>query len=68
MKMKKIIALLLVAVMAMALMVGCGQEKEEPLEFVFIGPMSGGAAWSQAEKGFYAACEELGINGQYEIL
>ena len=65
MKMKKIIALLLVAVMAMSLMVGCGQEKEEPLEFVFIGPMSGGAAWSQAEKGFYAACEELGIDGQY---
>lgn len=38
---------------------------EEELNFYFISLMSGGAAWSRAEAGFYDACEELGINGQY---
>lgn len=27
--------------------------------------MSGGAAWSQFERGFFDACDELGINGYY---
>lgn len=35
------------------------------LDFYFISLMTGGAAWSRAEKGFNDACEELGINGQF---
>lgn len=64
MKIKKLIALLLVAVLAMSLMVGCGSEEEE-LDFYFISLMTGGAAWSRAEQGFNDACEKYGINGQY---
>lgn len=30
-----------------------------------FGPMTGGAAWGQFEKGFYQACEELGWEGHY---
>jgi len=62
--MKKI-ALLLAVVMLLSMLAGCGSKEEETLEFVFIGPMSGGAAWGRAEKGFYDACKELGIEGQY---
>ena len=62
--MKKLIAMLLVVIMVMSLMVGCGAEEEE-LDFYFISLMTGGAAWSRAEQGFKDACEELGINGQY---
>ena len=65
MKIKKLIALLLVAVLAMSLMVGCGSEEEEELDFYFISLMTGGAAWTRAEQGFNDACKELGINGQY---
>ena len=64
MKLKKLIALLLVVVMAMSVMAGCSAEEEE-LDFYFISLMTGGAAWSRAEQGFKDACEELGINGQY---
>ena len=38
---------------------------DEPLEFYFVALMTGGAAWSRAEKGFNDACAELGINGHY---
>ena len=64
MKLKKLIALLLVVIMAMSVFAGCGKE-EETLEFQFISLMTGGAAWSRAEQGFKDACEELGIEGQY---
>lgn len=40
-------------------------ESGEAYDFYFISLMSGGAAWSQAERGFYDACEEFGVNGQY---
>ena len=63
--MKKLIAMLLVVVMVMSLMVGCGGSQDEELEFYFVSLMSGGAAWSRAEQGFYDACEELGVSGQY---
>lgn len=65
MKLKKLIALLLVVILAMSCMAGCGAEEEEELDFYFISLMTGGAAWSRAEQGFKDACEELGINGQY---
>lgn len=66
MKLKKWIALLLVVVMATTALAGCGKkEEEEKLDFYFIALMTGGAAWSRAEKGFNDACAELGINGQY---
>lgn len=65
MKLKKLIALLLVVVMAMSVMTGCGGAEDEELDFYFISLMTGGAAWSRAEQGFKDACEELGINGQF---
>lgn len=37
----------------------------EAVKAYFIGPMAGGAAWGQAEKGFLKACEEFGWEGQY---
>ena len=37
----------------------------EAVKAYFVGPMSGGAAWGQAEKGFMQACEDLGWEGQY---
>lgn len=37
----------------------------ETVKAYFIGPMSGGAAWGQAEKGFMKACEDSGWEGQY---
>ena len=63
--MKKLIAMLLVVVMVMSMMVGCGGSQDEELEFYCVSLMSGGAAWSRAEQGFYDACEELGVKGQY---
>lgn len=65
MKAKKLIALLLVVIFGISIMTGCGSKKEEPLEFYFISPMTGGAAWSRAEQGFNDACKELGINGHF---
>lgn len=66
MKLKKLIALLLVVVLAASVMVGCGSaDEEEELNFQFISLMTGGAAWSRAEQGFNDACKDLGINGQY---
>lgn len=46
---------------------GQGEEQKsgEGLKVYQISVMSGGAAWGQDEKGFYAACEELGWDGQY---
>lgn len=64
MKLKKMIALLLVVVLSLSCLAGCGAE-EEQLEFYFVSLMSGGAAWSRAEQGFLDACEELGVAGQY---
>lgn len=64
MKLKKMIALLLVVVLSLSCLAGCGAE-EEQLEFNFVSLMSGGAAWSRAEQGFLDACEELGVAGQY---
>ncbi len=40
-------------------------EPAEPIKAFFVGPMPGGAAWGQAEKGFLQACEDLGWEGQY---
>ena len=37
----------------------------EKISATFVGVMKGGAAWGQAEAGFYAACAELGWEGQY---
>lgn len=65
MKLKKLIALLLVVIMAVSVMTGCGGAEDETLEFQFISLMTGGAAWSRAEQGFNDACKELGIEGQY---
>lgn len=66
MKIKKLFALLLTAVMAISMLAGCSAKKEdETLEFYFISLMSGGAAWSRAEQGFLDACKEFGINGHY---
>ena len=65
MKLKKLIALLLVVIMVMSVFTGCGAEKEETLEFQFISLMTGGAAWSRAEQGFNDACKELGVEGQF---
>lgn len=65
MNFKKLTALVLVAVMALTMMAGCGAAEDEPLEFYFISLMTGGAAWSRAEQGFKDACEEFGIEGQY---
>lgn len=65
MKCKKLIALLLAAIIAIPIMSGCSSSESEELDFYFIALMTGGAAWSRAEKGFNDACEELGINGQY---
>lgn len=66
MKLKKLTALLLAAVMTMSLMAGCSSSSgDDELEFYFISLMTGGAAWSRAEKGFNDACKELGISGQY---
>lgn len=42
-----------------------GTSSGDPLEFYFVALMTGGAAWSRAEKGFNDACAELGINGHY---
>lgn len=64
MKLKKMIALLLVVVLSLSCLAGCGAEDEQ-LEFYFVSLMSGGAAWSRAEQGFLDACEELGVAGQY---
>ncbi len=36
----------------------------EAVQAYFVGPMSGGAAWGQAGKGFMQACEDLGWEGQ----
>lgn len=65
MNMKKMIALLMAVMMVASMMVGCGASEDEELEFYFVSLMSGGAAWSRAEQGFYDACEELGVKGQY---
>lgn len=44
-----------------------GEVKVDPstIDAYAITVMSGGAAWSQFERGFLAACDELGINGYY---
>ncbi len=65
-KAKKLCTLLLAAAMVVSMLTGCGSSsQDEDLEFYFIALMTGGAAWSRAEKGFNDACEELGISGQY---
>ncbi len=38
---------------------------EETVVCYSFGVMSGGPAWSQFQKGFYTACEELGWEGHY---
>ena len=42
------------------------ETKAKP-EAYFIACMSGGAAWSRAEKGFNDACSDLGITGYYLV-
>lgn len=41
------------------------EAEDEALKAFFIGPMAGGAAWGQAEKGFLEGCEKYGWEGQY---
>ncbi len=41
------------------------QANPSDIDAYAITVMSGGAAWSQFERGFYDACEELGISGYY---
>lgn len=65
------------AILALSLMLGgCSgkpdpasttppKKSEETVKAYFVGPMSGGAAWGQAEKGFLQACADLGWEGQY---
>lgn len=73
--MKKLLTILLVAALALT-MVACGeasapvtsaseQGNKEKLTVYSFGPMTGGAAWGQFEKGFYDACNELGWEGHY---
>lgn len=65
MKQKKKFSFVLLVVMMMTLLNGCGESSDEALEFYFISLMTGGAAWSRAEAGFNDACADLGISGQY---
>lgn len=81
MKKNSIIRSLLAIVVMLALavsMTACGSSspnvedvteapKAEAEQFVVysFGPMTGGAAWSAFEDGFYDACEELGWEGHY---
>lgn len=72
--MKKLLTILLVVALALA-MVACGEAAEpvtsvneqgnNQLTVYSFGPMTGGAAWGQFEKGFYDACRELGWEGHY---
>ena len=78
--MKKMIALILVLVLAISL-AACGgsstaasssssnsansSSSTQKVKATFVGVMQGGAAWGAAESGFLAACAELGWDGQY---
>lgn len=63
---KKVLAVLLIAVMLLSVLAGCGKkEGDDKLEFYFISLMTGGAAWGPAEKGFNDACKEFGVNGHF---
>lgn len=63
--MKKVISL----VVALAMLLCIGQVAfaagDDPVVCYSFGVMSGGPAWGQYQKGFYAACEELGWEGHY---
>ena len=62
--MKKVITL--VVILAMLLSIGqVAFAADEPIVCYSFGVMSGGPAWGQFQKGFYAACEELGWEGHY---
>ncbi len=63
--MKKIIAIVLVLVMAMSLAACGGAADDGKINATFVGVMQGGTAWGAAEQGFMDACEELGWEGQY---
>lgn len=41
------------------------KDDSEPKDIYFISLMTGGAAWTIAERAFYEACDELGWNGYY---
>lgn len=61
----KALALVLATVLVGSLAACGGGTKSDKKKAYFISLMSGGAAWSQAEKGFKDACEEVGWEGQY---
>lgn len=65
-KFAKAIALVL-SVVLVASLAACTAKEEDSnkKKATFISLMSGGAAWSQAEKGFNDAVAELGWEGQY---
>jgi ABC-type sugar transport system, periplasmic component len=70
--MKKLLCSLLSAGLIFSC-IGCSKKSDakadsagkEKVSVYFIGIMQGGAAWSQAEKGFYDACKKLDWDGHY---
>ena len=75
MKMRKLAAFVLAGMMLLS-MTGCSgkpaaaggdgtQAGGETRRATFVSLMSGGVGWSAAERGFMAACDELGWEGQF---
>ena len=62
--MKKIIAMMIAVFMLLSFCLA-GSAEGDKVKCYSFGVMSGGPAWGQYQKGFYAACEELGWEGQY---
>ena len=62
--MKKLIAMMIAVFMLLSFCLA-GSAEGDKVKCYSFGVMSGGPAWGQYQKGFYAACEELGWEGQY---
>ncbi len=70
--MKKLLTLLLAVLMVLCL-AGCGQKEEtvveeekEAYKVWFVAPLATGSAWGTCGTSFLAECEALGIEGKYE--